>query len=169
MTKEIERKYVLKYIPDYMKANGSAYIKQGYLFEDPSRYSVRLRNISDIYYTVTVKSGSGLSREEHENFLSKEVFEALWERTYCSLEKRRYFYSDPEKDLLYEIDEYLGDLEGLFTLEVEFQEVGEATFFLLPKDLQDIATDVTGYHMYSNKYLAAYGITVKSKGDLNEI
>lgn len=158
MPKEIERKYVLKYIPEYMKTHGAVRIKQGYLFEEPSRdpsiYSVRIRNIDDISYTITVKTGSGLAREEHENFLSKVVFDALWERVCYNLDKVRYYYRDPEKDVLYEIDEYLGELEGLYTLEVEFQEIGEAKFFMLPKSLSEIATDVTGDRRYSNELLA---------------
>jgi CYTH domain-containing protein len=145
---EIERKFLLAEMPSLADA-GSVRLRQGYLATG-SHSEVRLRE-ADGAYRLTVKSGSGMVREEREIVLEEAQFEALWPATEGRrIEKRRVTL--PAGSLRYEIDLYDGPLEGLAVVEVEFPSLEEANAFNPPAWF---GAEVTDDPAYKNATLAA--------------
>jgi adenylate cyclase len=147
---EIERKFLVRKLPDDLATRPSAQISQGYLVSTDDGLQVRLRK-SDKNYSLTYKRGLGNVREEREVELLAEQFSALWPATEGKrLLKTRY--EIPLGDLVVEIDVYGGRHEGLVVAEVEFDDEESATRFQPPEWLGD---DVTGDPRYSNQLLAS--------------
>lgn len=114
-------------------------ITQGYLCISPNEEEVRIRRRDD-KCTLTVKSGSGISREEAEVEISIQQFESLLPA--CGgrvLLKRRYEY--PLQALTAEVDVYEGQLAGLQVVEVEFSSVEDANAFVPPNWFGEEKTD----------------------------
>jgi CYTH domain-containing protein len=149
---EIERKFLVASIPPNLEIFKKKPIRQGYL------PSFRLREIGD-EYKITVKRGSGVVREEFEFDITKEEFDKLWPLADGGkLEKVRYYVpSLPSAKPLYvcELDRYGGNLEGLYTVEVEFSSVEAAEAFLPPSWF---GQEVTHEFAFSNKSLSEKGI-----------
>ena len=104
MAREIERKFVLEGVPDWLGEHEGEAIEQGYLAIVEGVREVRLRRRED-QRILTVKLGSGEDREEVEVDLSDEQFEGLWALTEgLRLEKTRY--EVPHGDLTIEVDVY---------------------------------------------------------------
>ena len=146
---EIERKFLVRKLPDDLATHPSAQISQGYLVSTDDGLQVRLRK-SDKNYSLTYKRGIGNVREEREVELAAEQFFALWPATEGKrLLKTRY--EIPFGDRVVEIDVY-GGHEGLVVAEVEFDAEEAAKDFQPPDWLGD---DVTGDPRYSNQLLAS--------------
>jgi adenylate cyclase len=150
---EVERKFLVSEAPSVDDAGG-AEIEQGYLAvgEDGE---VRLRRKGDDRL-LTVKRGSGLSREEEEIELEPDLFERLWPLTEGRrLRKHRYTIDHGEHCI--EFDVYEGDLDGLMLAEVEFSSEEEARAFEPP---EWFGHEVTGDEEYLNETLAVQGSPV---------
>lgn len=149
---EIERKYLLKALPKGL-SDGQE-IRQGYLsVSDPE---VRLRQI-DGHYFVTQKTGAGLCREESEAEVSEQVFTILWPATQGRrVEKIRHRIAESD-GTIWELDDYKGELAGLYTAEVELP--AEDCIPRLPGALEDLViVEVTSDARYKNKQLATQGL-----------
>ena len=84
-TMEIERKFLVKQIPEGCTSFPCRQIEQAYLNTDPV---VRIRRDNDDYY-LTYKGKGLLSREEYNLALNKEAYEhLLTKQTVLSLQKR---------------------------------------------------------------------------------
>lgn len=145
---EIERKFLVR--PSGAPISGLVYktIEQGYLADAPLQ--VRLRRIDGARFVLTVKSGHGLVRGEHEVELAREQFEKLWPLTAGRrLRKRRY--EVPHGELTVEVDVYEGGHSGLIVAEVEFPDEESCRAFEPPEWLGD---DVSADLRYSNRSLA---------------
>jgi adenylate cyclase len=117
---------------------------------------VRLRRRGDDWL-LTVKRGSGLSREEAEVELEEAQFERLWPLTEGRrLRKRRHAIGHGERTI--ELDVYEGELEGLLIAEVEFPSEEAASEFEPPGWFGE---EVTGQEAYLNESLAARGAPVR--------
>lgn len=152
MNIEIEHKYLLKALPEGL-INGQD-IRQGYLSAgDPE---VRVRQLGSRYF-VTKKAGSGLSREETEAEVTEQVFNILWPATEGKrIEKTRYSIAAPD-GTIWELDDYRGNLAGLFTAEVELSS--EESVPQQPELLENLViADVTTDARYKNKKLATQGM-----------
>ncbi len=148
--REIERKFLVRKLPDHLTSYPSNQISQGYLVSLGDGLQVRLRQ-SGARYSLTFKRGSGRVREEREVELSDEQFNALWPATEGKrLAKTRY--EIPHGDRTVEIDVYHERHEGLVVAEVEFDDEDSAKNFHPPDWLGD---DVTGDPRYSNQLLAS--------------
>jgi len=148
--REIERKFLVRKLPDDLKNYPKKEIAQGYLVSLDEGLQVRLRK-SNEHYSLTYKRGSGSVREEREVELSAEQFKALWPATEGKrLVKTRYEIPLGERTV--EIDLYHDRHEGLVVAEVEFDEEEGAKNFQPPDWLGD---DVTGNPRYSNQLLAS--------------
>ncbi len=113
---------------------------------------MRLRQIGDSL-RLTVKRGSGETREEIEIELGEDQFDALWPLTEGRrVAKRRYFVDQDE--LTFEADVYEGELEGMITVEVEFDSEGDSQAFEPP---DWFGQEVTGDSAYSNESFALHG------------
>ena len=148
--REIERKFLVRQLPDDLTAFPSSEISQGYLVSLDDGLQVRLRS-KDEKYTLTYKRGLGNVREEREVTLTPEQFATLWPATEGKrLSKMRY--EIPFGARVVEIDVYRGKHDGLVVAEVEFDDEESALNFQPPDWLGD---DVTGDPRYSNQLLAS--------------
>lgn len=147
---EIERKWLLSGLPDVSGCK-SASIVQGYLAVGADATEVRFRKAGSKYFE-TVKTGTGLRREEHEVEITKKQFKSLWPATQGRrLEKVRYTLKWRAKKI--EVDVYEKRLKGLMVAEVEFKSEKEAATFSPP---EWFGKEVTKRKRYKNVNLAAH-------------
>ena len=147
---EIERKFLVRKIPDGLTSYPASDIAQGYLVSLEDGLQVRLRKSGE-RYLLTYKRGTGNVREEREVELTAEQFDALWPATEGKrLAKTRY--EIPFGGRVVEIDVYHEKHEGLVVAEVEF-DAEEAAKDFQPPDW--LGADVTGDPRYSNQLLAS--------------
>jgi adenylate cyclase len=150
MHREIERKFLVRKLPDDLTSYPSSDISQGYLVSMDDGLQVRLRKSGE-RHSLTYKRGIGNVREEREVELTAEQFATLWPATEGKrLVKTRY--EVPFGDRIVEIDVYRDRHEGLVVAEVEFDTEEAAKDFQPPAWLGD---DITGDPRYSNQLLAS--------------
>ena len=148
---EIERKFLVKNLPENLDNYSYFEIKQGYISTNPT---IRLRQ-KDNSYILTVKGSGLMKKEEYELDITKEQFENLWKKVEGNtIEKRRYIIP-LNNNLVAELDIYKGFLEGFMNVEVEFSSTKEAIIFDPPSWF---GQEVTQYKEYSNSSLAKFGI-----------
>lgn len=135
---EIERKYLVKTLPENYRDYPFRQIEQGYLCTDPV---VRVRRDNDHFY-LTYKGKGLLSREEYNLPLEKEAYLHLLSKADgIVLKKRRYLI--PYNGYTIELDLFEGAYEGLILAEVEFESEQEALEFV-PPDWFDRDVTFTG-------------------------
>ncbi|SFW45485.1 CYTH domain-containing protein [Selenomonas ruminantium] len=126
---EIERQFLVDRLPQLPEEY--ELLRQGYVALLPE---IRIRQIGDSHFRLTVKRGAGLVREEWETEVSRQEFESLSERLCpgtCMIEKRRY--KIPLADgLVAELHVHAGHLTGFNYVEVEFSDVEGAKKFVPP-------------------------------------
>jgi adenylate cyclase len=151
--REIERKYLLRALPEHVAGADWLEIDQGYI--PGVRINERIRRArgadgSTKYYR-TMKFGSGLDRLELEDETTEAFFRATWPLTRgARVWKRRYLV--PDANVVWEIDEFL-DREGLWLAEVELEHVDQAV--TIPDWLAPaIVREVTFEKGYTNRALA---------------
>ena len=155
--KEIERKFLVKSLPENLESLPHKEIAQGYIAITEDGTEVRLRRKDDKYFQ-TVKSGSGKVRAESEVEITEEQFNALWGTTEGKrIEKTRYEIADPAGVI--ELDIYHGDLTGLMTAEMEFVSEEASESFVPPEWL---GSDVTENKAFKNQKLALEGVPQES-------
>jgi adenylate cyclase len=148
-SREIERKFLLKRLPENLNRSRRYVIAQGYLATEPAGRQVRLRKKGKTV-TLTFKVGRGKSREEREIKLSPRQFAALWPGT-AGRRLYKLRYEIPWRNLLIEIDIYRRRHSGLVVAEVEFPDHVTCAKFKPPSWF---GREVTGEKRYSNVRLA---------------
>jgi len=152
MPSEIERKYLVTG-SDYKRlARGTLY-RQGYLCTDKER-SVRIRVAGDRGY-ITIKGDSrGAIRSEFEYPVpapeAGEMLDSLCLKPL--IEKIRYRI--PLEGVVWEVDEFLGENEGLVIAEVELDS--ERQLFDKPRW---VGEEITGDARYYNVNLVSHPYT----------
>ncbi len=147
--REIERKFLLKRMPDGLTSYPHEDIVQGYLALERGGVQVRLRKKGKAL-SLTYKRGNKSAREEREIHLSMEQFDALWPAT----EGRRLTkirYDVPWNEHVIEVDIYTGRHGGVVVAEVEFEDEEACRNFVPPDWIGD---DVTAKARYSNVIMA---------------
>ena len=141
---EIERKFLIKQIPEGCTSFPCRQIEQAYLNTDPV---VRVRRDNDDYY-LTYKGKGLLSREEYNLPLNKEAYEHLLAKADgIILTKKRYMIPVPGNDhLTIELDVFEGHYDGLILAEVEFASEEEAKAFNPPAWFGEDVTFSGAYH-----------------------
>ncbi len=148
---EIERKYLLRELPERVRGAESTLLDQGYLpggvVRERLRRAVGSRGAR---FTRTVKLGTGVVRAEFEEELPEVEFERLWPLTAgARLRKRRYRV--PAGALVWEIDEFLD--RALVLAEIELPTAD--TKVDVPEWLEaSIVREVTDEPAFSNLRLA---------------
>lgn len=139
---EIERKFLIKQLPQNLQDYPHHHIEQGYLCTSPV---VRIRR-EDETYTLTYKSKGLLSREEYNLPLTPDSYSHLKTKTDgIMIEKTRYRI--PEKNhLTIELDIFHGVYQGLMLAEVEFSSEEEAKAYQPPSWLGEDVTYSSRYH-----------------------
>ena len=143
---EIERKFLIKTLPEYLESYPCRHLAQGYLCVKPV---VRIRRDNE-KYELTYKSGGMMARMEYNLPLNEQAFEHLKSKIDGRLiEKRRYMI--PLEPYTIELDIFDGDLAPLIIAEVEFPSIEEANNFTAPDWFGE---DVTYDGRYHNSYLS---------------
>lgn len=125
MPLEIEHKFLLANDEWRKQIEKTVYYKQGYL-SSTEQNSIRVR-ISDQHAWINIKSAViGTHRLEYEYEIptseANEILEQLCHKPL--IEKKRHFVHHGEH--LWEIDEFLGENDGLIVAEVELSEINES-------------------------------------------
>ena len=150
MANEIERKFLINALPEGMSGTT---MRQGYLQPEKER-AVRVRTVEkdgSKKGVLTIKgmgSASGMSRYEFETEIP--VTDADHLLSLCDqplIEKTRYKYD--HGGLVWEVDEFHADNEGLTVAEIELDDEDER--FELPSWLGE---EVTADYRYLNSSLS---------------
>ncbi|KKD39210.1 MAG: CYTH domain-containing protein [Limnoraphis robusta] len=117
---EIERKFLVKDDRWRSLATGILYC-QGYISSENGR-TVRVRIIGNQGYLTIKGAGTSLVRSEFEYVIpvedAEEMLQTLCDRPF--IEKKRHKISFG--NLIWEVDEFLGDNQGLIIAEVELSD-----------------------------------------------
>ena len=143
---EIERKFLIKALPDDLDSYPCVHIEQGYLNTNPV---VRIRKQNNDYI-LTYKGKGMLVREEYNLPLNETSYVHL--KTKCDgniISKRRYII--PFNGLKIELDVFDAPFAPLIMAEVEFDSL-EAAYAFLPPDW--FAQEVTHKPEYHNSYMS---------------
>ena len=153
--KEIEKKYLVEFLPDLSNFN-SCKVSQGYLSFNPE---VRIRMMDNECFFFFFGDGT-LSRDEDEESITLEVFKILYDLVQGNLIDKTRVFIPIEEGYTAELDIYHGELNGLLTIEVEFPSEEEAKKFIPPIWF---GNDITNDKRFKNKNLA------RSFTSLNEL
>lgn len=153
---EIERKFLVKLIPENLESFPKKEIEQTYISTDPT---IRLRK-SDESFILTVKGKGSIAREEFELELTKDQYDSLMKKAETpSVSKTRYLIP-LNASLTAELDVYHKNLMGLLTVEVEFKSIDGAEAFIPP---EWFSLDISEDKRYKNTSLAIYGMPDKNR------
>ena len=159
---EIERKFLLRKIPENLDSYSYHLIEQAYLCITPV---IRIRRQDNEYY-MTYKGSGMMSREEYNLPLTKEAYEHLLPKSDGNvISKKRYLIPlsseeiNPEclsllgdTALIIELDEFAPPFAPLLLAEIEFPTEEAANAFQMPDwFLEDVTQDVR----YHNSYISA--------------
>ena len=147
MGKEIEKKYLVTEESllnlGLHRTKGKVIIEQNYLAIGNEEVRIRKKVKDDEdKYTLTIKIGSGLEREEIENEITKETYKQINSNisTKPIIKYRETVLID---DLTLEIDTYVNEeFNELMVAEIEFNSIDEVNENILPNwAIQDITYD----------------------------
>lgn len=144
---EIERKFLVRTLPDNLETFPLRQIEQGYLNTAPV---IRIRRDND-RYELTYKSKGLLSREEYNLPLTEEAYRHLIHKIDGRLITKKRYMIPVDHTLTAELDIFEGDLAPLVLVEVEFPDEETALSFTAPDWFGE---DVTFSGKYHNSYLS---------------
>jgi CYTH domain-containing protein len=144
---EIERKFLVRNDNWRSLAQGTLY-RQGYLASKKER-TVRVRVAGDRGYLTIKGPVIGIARTEFEYEIpfddANRMLDELCEKPIIEKIRRKISF----RDHIWEVDEFLGENEGLVVAEVELQNENQ------PIELPDwIGEEVSGQLKYYNSQLA---------------
>jgi len=146
---EIERKFLVRSLPEQLEQFDNQEIKQWYISKNPE---IRLRQVGTKYW-LTLKSKGGLMRLEHEVPLNKKAFTKLLPSTTTEGIYKTRYRIPLENGLIAELDTFHSkEHASLITVEVEFSSEAAAHAFTAPRWF---GKDVTEDYSYKNRNLAA--------------
>ena len=156
---EIERKYLVRYMPSRFYAYNHLELEQAYLSfgedGDLERRVRLMRSGANERYFYTEKSDGTLTRSESEMEITKKEYKLLCGKVISKfVKKARYYIPVANDSLMAELDVYHGELAGLVTVEVEFDSLEAADSFVPP---DWFAQDITEDKRYKNRNLAKNG------------
>lgn len=139
---EIEKKYLIRQLPESMEQYPHHLIEQGYLNTDPV---IRVRRQDDTYY-LTYKGSGMLAREEYNLPLNAESYKNLIKKADGTIiNKKRYCIPFQEKYTI-ELDVFSPPFAPLVLAEVEFPSIEEAEAFIPPEWFGEEVTFQPEYH-----------------------
>jgi len=131
---ELEKTFLLKYMPEEAKNCKAVEIIDIYIPANIEHPILRIRKSGDKYEITKKEPVTGTDSSEQSEItipLSKEEFEVLSLIEGKRFRKIRYYY--PFGKLTAEIDVYKDDLEGLVIVDFEFEKVKEKNAFKMPE------------------------------------
>lgn len=156
MAKEIERKFLIR--DDSWKQAEGTLLRQGYLNRDKGR-TIRVRLAGSKGFLTVKGETFGATREEFEYEIPPEDAVILLDEI-CEkplIEKRRYRVE--YGSVTFEIDEFLGENEGLILAEVELEDESQQ----VPQPPW-LGEEVTHDPRYFNSNLVAHPYRKWTKG-----
>ncbi|WP_026507021.1 CYTH domain-containing protein [Butyrivibrio sp. MC2013] len=166
---EIEKKYTVKNLPEELDSYPYHLIEQGYLNVRPA---IRVRKQDDIYY-MTYKGAAGvMAKEEYNLELDEESYRHMLSKADGNIiTKKRYLIPLNEdaftkeaiaadralsealdkKEMVIELDVFMGRFEGTVVAEVEFPSLEAAAAY---KAADWFDEDVTEDPRYRNSYMS---------------
>lgn len=146
MAQEIERKFLVR--DDRWRHLGTGqYYCQGYI-PTQGLQTVRVRTVGERGYLTLKGPAVGISRSEFEYSIPAADAQAILQELCSGPIIEKYRYRIPWDGLVWEIDEFLGENQGLVLAEIEL--TAEEQTIRLP---DWIATEVTGDVRYYNSNL----------------
>ena len=152
---EIEKKYLIRDLPENWEQYESDELEQCYLCTDPT---IRIRRKNDSYI-LTYKRRVEPEGGEQKLCVSDEREAPLTERAYCHLREKadgrvikKTRVRIPYQGHVIELDIFHGEYEGMYLAEVEFGSEQESADFIPPAWFGE---DVSGDYHYTNSYLSS--------------
>ncbi len=139
---EIERKFLIKRMPEDLTQYPCHQIEQGYLCTDPV---VRIRR-KDHEYFLTYKSSGLMARQEYNLDLNETAYNHLKKKIDGNLIKKKRYCIPLKSFLTVELDVFEGAFSGVIIAEVEFATVDEAQRFDPPEWFGQEVTWSPKYH-----------------------
>ncbi len=139
---EIERKYLIRRLPENLSQYQCKKIAQGYICTNPV---VRIRKSDDEYY-LTYKGKGLMAREEYNLPLTQEGYEHMLPKIDGRLIEKSRYLIPLEGKLTAELDIFEGDLAPLIIVEVEFDSLDAANSFIPPEWFGEDVTESRKYH-----------------------
>lgn len=153
---EIERKFLIKELPDHLSSYECLTLEQAYLCTDPV---IRIRRQNQDYY-MTYKGKGLMAREEYNLPLNEQAYRHLLPKADgIVISKKRYLipienpsfregFTIPVNplNLKIELDVFAPPLAPLVIAEVEFPDEETANAFLPPALLAEDVTNDPRYH-----------------------
>lgn len=139
---EIERKYLIRRLPENLSQYQCKKIAQGYICTNPV---VRIRKSDDEYY-LTYKGKGLMAREEYNLPLTQEGYEHMLPKIDGRLIQKSRYLIPLEGKLTAELDIFEGDLAPLIIVEVEFDSLDAANSFIPPEWFGEDVTESRKYH-----------------------
>lgn len=139
---EIERKYLIRLLPENLSQYQCKKIAQGYICTNPV---VRIRKSDDEYY-LTYKGKGLMAREEYNLPLTQEGYEHMLPKIDGRLIEKSRYLIPLEGKLTAELDIFEGDLAPLIIVEVEFDSLDAANSFIPPEWFGEDVTESRKYH-----------------------
>lgn len=139
---EIERKFLIKKLPDNLASYKARKIEQAYLCTDPV---VRVRRDNGDYY-LTYKSKGMIVREEYNLPLTKEAYGHLLTKADGNIITKTRYEIPEKNNLTIELDVFEGKFDGLLLAEVEFASEEEALGYIPPEWFGEDVSNSTKYH-----------------------
>lgn len=138
---EIERKFIVKQLPENLSDYPYHVIEQAYLNTDPV---VRVRRQDEDFY-MTYKGKGLMAREEYNLPLNRLSYEHLKEKADGNIiSKKRYLI--PCAPYTIELDIFEAPFAPLVIAEVEFPGIEEAHAFVPPEWFAEDVTNDPAYH-----------------------
>lgn len=138
---EIERKFLIRNLPDNLDSYPYHIIEQAYLTTDPT---IRVRRQDDDYY-MTYKGKGLLSHEEYNLPLTQEAYEILKSKADGNIISKKRILIPYDKYTI-ELDVFNPPFAPLILAEVEFNSIEEANTFTPPDWFIKDVTDDRNYY-----------------------
>lgn len=142
VTYEIEKKYLVREIPENLSDYSYHVIEQAYLCTNPV---VRIRRQDDEYY-LTYKGKGLMSREEYNLPLTQEAYEHLKEKADGTAILKTRYLIPLNNGLTVELDIFKEPFAPLVLAEVEFPSEEAADDFIPPTWFMEDVTLNPAYH-----------------------
>lgn len=139
---EIERKFLVRTLPEDLERYPSQLLEQAYLCTEPV---VRVRR-SDDTFTLTYKSKGLMSREEYNLPLTPESYEHLKQKADGNIIRKQRYRIPTKHGLTIELDIFAPPFDDLILAEVEFSSEEQAMAFTPPQWFGEEVTWSTEYH-----------------------
>jgi len=142
MANEIERKFLV-INQDYKSLGTKHYIHQGFLSTDKERV-VRIRILDEKAFITVKGKTTGMTRAEFEYDIPLDDARFMLENLCLNPTIEKYRYNINFEGFTWELDEFLGENEGLLIAEIELESADQE--FLRPDWIGEEVTDDPRYY-----------------------